>query len=92
MPRAESIWTTRTPAAKPTMRPKQLPSSMSPLQAGMTGSDIQPPTAIIYCEGNFGRIDGKTANGLVRHSGICQRHPVYRHALLPDTCPRPRHR
>lgn len=26
------------------------------------------PTAIIYCEGNFGRIDGKTANGLVRHS------------------------
>ncbi|MFQ6548130.1 DUF1611 domain-containing protein [Aestuariibius sp. 2305UL40-4] len=26
------------------------------------------PTAIVYCEGNFGRIDGKTANGLVRHS------------------------
>lgn len=25
-------------------------------------------TAIIYCEGNFGSIDGKTANGLVRHS------------------------
>ena len=25
-------------------------------------------TAIIYCEGNFGLIDGKTANGLVRHS------------------------
>lgn len=25
-------------------------------------------TAIIYCEGNFGEIDGKTANGLVRHS------------------------
>jgi len=25
-------------------------------------------TAIIYCEGNFGGIDGKTANGLVRHS------------------------
>lgn len=24
--------------------------------------------AIVYCEGNFGRIDGKTANGLVRHS------------------------
>ncbi len=28
----------------------------------------QQQTAIIYCEGNFGRIDGKTANGLVRHS------------------------
>jgi len=26
------------------------------------------PTAVIYCEGNFGAIDGKTANGLVRHS------------------------
>lgn len=25
-------------------------------------------TAIVYCEGNFGDIDGKTANGLVRHS------------------------
>ncbi len=25
-------------------------------------------TAVIYCEGNFGGIDGKTANGLVRHS------------------------
>lgn len=26
------------------------------------------PTAVIYCEGNFGKIDGKTANGLIRHS------------------------
>jgi uncharacterized NAD-dependent epimerase/dehydratase family protein len=26
------------------------------------------PTAIIYCEANFGGIDGKTANGLIRHS------------------------
>lgn len=26
------------------------------------------PTAVVYCEGNFGEIDGKTANGLVRHS------------------------
>ena len=24
--------------------------------------------SIVYCEGQFGRIDGKTANGLVRHS------------------------
>lgn len=31
----------------------------------------KPPTkatAIVYCEANFGLIDGKTANGLVRHS------------------------
>ncbi len=26
------------------------------------------PAAVVYCEGNFGQIDGKTANGLVRHS------------------------
>ena len=26
------------------------------------------PTAINYCEANFGAIDGRTANGLVRHS------------------------
>lgn len=25
-------------------------------------------TALVYCEGNFGEIDGKTANGLVRYS------------------------
>lgn len=25
-------------------------------------------TAVIYCEGNLGAVDGKTANGLVRHS------------------------
>ncbi len=25
-------------------------------------------TAIVYCEGQFGQQDGKTANGLVRHS------------------------
>ncbi|MBW4709837.1 DUF1611 domain-containing protein [Roseobacter sp. YSTF-M11] len=28
----------------------------------------QIPTAVVYCEGNFAQIDGKTANGLVRHS------------------------
>jgi uncharacterized NAD-dependent epimerase/dehydratase family protein len=40
-------------------------------------SHVQPPThgrqaraatAVVYCEANFGAIDGKTANGLVRHS------------------------
>ena len=28
----------------------------------------QTPTAVVYCEANFGAVDGKTANGLVRHS------------------------
>ena len=26
------------------------------------------PNRVVYCEGNFACIDGKTANGLVRHS------------------------
>ncbi len=30
--------------------------------------DVPNNTAIVYCEGNFGAIDGKTANGLVRYS------------------------
>lgn len=29
---------------------------------------MQVPTAVIYCENNFTKIDGKTANGLVRNS------------------------
>ncbi|WP_322107888.1 DUF1611 domain-containing protein [Vibrio algarum] len=39
-------------------------TELSPLA---TSSD-SIPTAIVYCEGQFGKIDGKTANGLVRHS------------------------
>jgi uncharacterized NAD-dependent epimerase/dehydratase family protein len=33
-------------------------------------SDVKPriATAIVYCEANFGAIDGKTANGLIRRS------------------------
>ncbi len=29
---------------------------------------VPAATAVVYCEGNFAAIDGKTANGLVRHS------------------------
>jgi len=29
---------------------------------------VRVATAVVYCEGNFGAIDGKTANGLVRQS------------------------
>lgn len=28
------------------------------------------PTAVVYCEANFGSVDGKTANGLIRHSEV----------------------
>ncbi len=36
----------------------------------LPGSSVQPraATAIVYCEANFGEIDGKTANGLIRRS------------------------
>ncbi len=33
-----------------------------------SSSLAQIPTAVVYCEGNFAKIDGKTANGLARHS------------------------
>lgn len=42
------------------------------LQPGIMNSPGAAPeqvaSAVVYCEGNFGAIDGKTANGLVRHS------------------------
>ncbi len=38
------------------------------LQARPDGESERIATAIVYCEANFAGIDGKTANGLVRHS------------------------
>lgn len=46
------------------MRPVPPPVSALPAPAS---ADARP-TAVVYCEGNFARIDGKTANGLVRSS------------------------
>ncbi len=37
-------------------------------QATLDSARKNNANAIVYCEGNFGGIDGKTANGLVRHS------------------------
>lgn len=34
----------------------------------VTPLPVRRPRAIVYCEANFGAIDGKTANGLVRNS------------------------
>lgn len=55
-----------------------LPKLRAPMraQAGSTAFAQRRPerdptavsTAVVYCEGNFTGIDGKTANGLVRHS------------------------
>ena len=44
-------------------------SKKATLNSSSLSMDKTPAkTAIVYCEGNFGGIDGKTANGLVRHS------------------------
>ena len=48
--------------------------SVRPFGASLTSSadsgtsSAPQATAVVYCEANFGSIDGKTANGLVRHS------------------------
>ena len=44
------------------------PAHARPLRRGWEGTPPRAATAVIYCEANFGAIDGKTANGLVRHS------------------------
>ncbi len=41
-------------------------AKFAPLRTGAEHEPVQ--TAVVYCEANFGAIDGKTANGLVRHS------------------------
>lgn len=48
----------------------QAPPDLSSSRRSHTSKKVTKgvPTAIVYCEGNFGQIDGKTANGLVRHS------------------------
>ncbi|WP_298775506.1 DUF1611 domain-containing protein [uncultured Shewanella sp.] len=43
---------------------KLVKSNVIPLKK----TSLNIPTAIIYCEGQFGKTDGKTANGLVRSS------------------------
>jgi len=40
----------------------------APELAGIADDNARIDTAIVYCEGNFGAVDGKTANGLVRNS------------------------
>ena len=62
--------TARTPSARlSTMGPQAPPDVHSTRQTHAKKAETKGvPTAIVYCEGNFGQIDGKTANGLVRHS------------------------
>ncbi len=49
-------------------RPAVLRDDRSLIRFPTRGTPEKLSTAIVYCEGNFGAVDGKTANGLVRHS------------------------
>ena len=40
----------------------------APIRKLTSNVKTRKATAVVYCESNFGSIDGKTANGLVRHS------------------------
>ncbi len=57
-------------AARPVWQNANGPQPRLPERPQESGSPVagRAPTAIVYCEGNFARVDGKTANGLVRHS------------------------
>lgn len=63
--KSEVVDIIRRPIGGPQTPPmKQIkPAGLSPRRQ-ITSS----PTAVVYCEGNFAQIDGKTANGLVRYS------------------------
>jgi uncharacterized NAD-dependent epimerase/dehydratase family protein len=50
------------------MRGQKYVRNNAPESAALADEDPRVATAIVYCEGNFGAIDGKTANGLVRNS------------------------
>lgn len=58
-----------SPPASPQVLPSAFGSDPKPAAIGAVEEDPDSAaTAIVYCEGQFGAIDGKTANGLVRHS------------------------
>lgn len=54
-----------SPGNEPVMLRLEQTQSASAKRRNVKG---RRPTAIVYCEGNFASLDGKTANGLVRHS------------------------
>lgn len=51
-----------------------LPDSLQAIFDTTTPPDDARQSAVVYCEGNFTRVDGKTANGLVRSS---QRYRIF---------------
>lgn len=63
-------YTAQTPTTRLSTMGPQAPPGMSTSRRSHTNTTLTKgvPTAVVYCEGNFGQIDGKTANGLVRYS------------------------
>jgi len=67
---------TASPAISPIAAPPQRDAvpGLAPLSRPLVGTPVTTAdrqrlaTAVVYCEANFGAVDGKTANGLVRHS------------------------
>jgi uncharacterized NAD-dependent epimerase/dehydratase family protein len=67
---------TVSPAVSPLAAPPQIqaPPRRAPLSRPLVGTRVAKAdrlrlaTAVVYCEANFGDVDGKTAHGLVRHS------------------------
>jgi uncharacterized NAD-dependent epimerase/dehydratase family protein len=57
---------------KPAFRQQPATRTETAVKAPLRSPSARGPaaTAIVYCEANFGAIDGKTANGLVRHSEL----------------------
>ena len=55
-------------ATFPHPEPSLRRAKTQPIALGSARATERRATAIVYCEANFGSIDGKTANGLVRHS------------------------
>lgn len=53
-------------ASETPLKPKNKSTSSVPSESAEDKSRVA--TAIVYCEANFGDIDGKTANGLIRRS------------------------
>ena len=68
--------TSASPAIRPVIAPSRTVAqprpapgprpTVSPREATIARQQLA--TAVVYCEANFGDIDGKTGNGLVRHS------------------------
>jgi uncharacterized NAD-dependent epimerase/dehydratase family protein len=59
------------PSTSPAVIPLAPPQSLRHRGPGPSEASTARPglsTAVVYCEANFGALDGKTANGLVRHS------------------------